>query len=56
VFVSVYADISMEHHSRVGGGPTLPLLLILGFTSGYSVWQISVRPPIVKCAVSICVC
>ena len=33
----------MEHHSRVGEGPVLPLLLVLGFANGYSIWQILVR-------------
>ena len=33
----------MEHHSRVGEGPVLPLLLVLGFINGYSIWQILVR-------------
>ena len=42
-FISFYTDISMEHHSRVGEGPVLPLLLVLGFINGYSIWQILVR-------------
>ena len=42
-FTSFHTDISMEHHSRVGEGPVFPLLLVLGFTNGYSIWQILVR-------------
>ncbi len=38
-------DVGMEHR-RGGGGDShiLPLLLVLGFSSGYSVWMVPVGP------------
>ena len=44
---SSVADVSMEHRSGCGDEPLLPLLLVLGLATGYSVWMVSV---------SVCVC
>ena len=42
VCVHLPADVTMEHHGGTAQDPLLPLLLILGFASGYSVWMVPV--------------